>query len=257
MTQKRIGFIALAILFGAGLFLVSACTSASSCSSCEDVVTGIPWSAPDTQTYQLHETESGKPVGTTTLSIERQGDAFALTQSTKDDKGNSDTSVVSADASTLKPTGSTRTITDSKQRTLFETTYESIGTDKCSAGQQVDIKRSDFSPPDSTDPDSTREIVKCVPDHAYDTDESLFLWRTMKFGDGEEVTYQTMAMGDAHLVTLTVQSKEQVTVPAGTFETWKVEIASERSRQLAWFTTSPDHRLVQYVNNQDQTFLLQ
>jgi len=255
MTAKRVIFVALALLLGGGLFAAAACSSANSCSSCEDAVVGIPWSAPDTQTYELDQ--NGSQVGTTTLTVERQGDAFALTQATKDDKGNSDTSIVNADATTLKPRSSTRSIVDSSQRTLFETTYESIGTDKCSAGQQVSIKRSVFSPPDNTKPDSTRQIVKCVPDHAYDTDQSLFLWRTIDFGEGKSVTYQTMATGDAHLVTLTVVGKEQLTVPAGTFETWKVEIASERSRQNAWFTTTPDHRLVQYVNNQGQSFVLQ
>jgi hypothetical protein len=255
MTRKRLAFIALALFFGVGVLGAAACTSADSCSSCEDVVSTIPWSAPDTQTYRLEE--NGSKIGTTTLTIERQGDSFALTQATKDDKGNSDTSVVNADAKTLKPTTTTRTIIDSKQRSLFETTYESIGTDKCSAGQQETIKRSVFSPPDSTKPDSTRVIAKCVPEHAYDTDESLFLWRTIEFADGKSVTYETMAQGDKHLVTLTVQDKEQVTVPAGTFDTWKVEIASERSRQYAWFTTTSEHRLVQYANNQGQTFLLQ
>ena len=255
MTKKRLAFIALALIFGGGFFAAAACTSADSCSSCEDVVTNIPWTAPDSQTYRLEA--NGKAIGTTTLSIEQKGNSFALTQATKDDKGNSDTSVVNADANTLKPSTTTRTITDSKQRTLFETRYESIGTDKCSAGQQETIKRSVFSPPDSTKPDSTRSIVKCVPEHAYDTDESLFLWRTISFKEGDEVTYETMAQGDKHLVTLTVDGKEQITVPAGTFEAWKVEIASERSRQFAWFTTTPEHRLVQYANNQGQTFLLQ
>jgi hypothetical protein len=251
-----LGVVVFVALVG-GLALAASCNSKTPKATTMDIVAGIPWSAPESNSYQL--SQDGSVKGTTKLSVARKDADFELTQSTSDPNGNSDVSVVIADASTLKPKSGTRTITDSKQKTLLETTYDDIGTDQCSSGKIAHITQSVFSPPEQAKPDSKRTIPKCVPEHTYDIDESLFIWRTIDFTKGTQLTYNNLATnsGDNHLVTLTVMDQEKVTVPAGTFDAWLVEVASERSRQKAWFATTADHRLLQYVNNQGQSFQLE
>jgi hypothetical protein len=250
-----LGVVVFVALVG-GLALAASCNTNTPKATTMDIVTGIPWTAPETNVYDL--SQNNGIIGTTTLGIQRKDANFVLTQSTKDPNGNSDVSVINADASTLKPVSATRAITDSSQKTLLEVTYSGVGTDQCSSGKIAHITQSVFSPPTDAKPDSKRTVPKCLPDHSYDIDESLFIWRTIDFTKGAQVTYNNLATnsGDNHLVTLTVMDQEKVTVPAGTFNAWLVEVASERSRQKVWFATTPDHRMLQYVNNQGQSFQL-
>jgi hypothetical protein len=249
---------ALTLLVASAALFASACSSASdTCKECVDIVAGVPWTAPESHAYNLKK--DGDQQGVTTLSVKRDGANVVMTTDSEGTNGTSDVSAVTADASTLKPVSATRTITDKDTRTLLEVTYEDVAKDQCDSGRVARIKQSTFKPPEASKADSTRSNPLCVPDHAYDNDQSLFIWRAINFEKGATLTYWTITAGrrDKHLVTLTVQQQEQITVPAGTFDTWKVEIASERSRQNAWFTTTADHRLIQYVNNQGQSFQLQ
>jgi len=245
------------LLVAAGLFAAACTSSSDKCGECVDIVTGVPWTAPETHVYDLKK--DSEQQGTTTLKVEKKDADVVLTTDSEGTNGTSDVSSVTADAATLKPVSATRTITDKSTRTLLEVTYEDVAKDQCDSGRVARIKQSTFKPPEAAKPDSSRSNPLCVPDHSYDNDESLFIWRTIKFEKGASVTYWTITAGrrDKHLVTLTVQQQEKITVPAGTFDAWKVEIASERSRQNAWFATTPDHRMLQYVNNQGQSFQLQ
>jgi hypothetical protein len=256
MTRRPLALAALlAVLIASMAF--AACTSSTSCSACTDIVTGIPWTAQESHAYELKQ--DGDIKGTTTLTVTQDGSAYVLTQDSRGNNATSDISAVRVDGSTLKPLSAQRTITQSNLKTVLDVTYSDISKDKCDAGRQVRITQSAYKPPDEPKPDSQRTITKCVPEHTYDVDSSLFVWRSIDFKKGATVTYNSMATnrGENHLVTLIVQNEEKVTVPAGTFDAWRVEVASEQSRQRAWFATTPDHRLLQYVNNQGQSFQLQ
>jgi hypothetical protein len=155
------------------------------------------------------------------------------------------------------PSG-TRDVIDSSQRTLLESTYASVDTGKCGSGIQVTVKKKVFNPPTDATPDSQRSVPKCFPEHAYDNDTSLFIWRTIKFEKGYTVTYRswlTNQQGD-QIVTLTVQDQEKVTTPAGEFDSWYVTIEADQTTQQAWFATTSDHRILRY-NNENVTFLLE
>lgn len=258
MMRRIAAGAALTLLLIFGTIAASACSSSSdTCNECVDIVTGIPWTAPESHAYNLKKDSDQQ--GVTTLSVKRDGANYVLTTDSEGTNGTSDVSSVTADATTLKPVSATRTITDKSTRTLLEVSYEDVAKDQCDSGHVARIKQSTFKPPEAAKPDSTRSNPLCVPDHAYDNDESLFIWRTIKLEKDASVTYWTITAGrrDKHLVTLTVLGQEKVTVPAGTFDAWRVEIASERSRQDAWFATTGDHRMIQYVNNQGQSFQLQ
>lgn len=246
---------ALLLLAPPLIFVASACYGSDSCSGCADIVAGVPFTAGEVHTYQLQQNGKDKADFKTTVTAD--GDNLVLKQISTDDQGNSDTTAVTVDATTLKPKSGTRDVIDSSQRTLLESSYEAISSDKCDTGTQITVKKSVFQPPTDATPDSQRSVPKCFPEHAYDNDTSLFIWRTIKFEKGYTVTYRswlTNQQGD-QIVTLTVQDQEKVTTPAGEFDSWYVTIEADQTTQQAWFATTSDHRILRY-NNENVTFLL-
>jgi Protein of unknown function (DUF3108) len=247
-TPKRHRYVIRRSLLLCVLVVVAAaCASTTNAPQHTDIVSQIPWSAPETHTYELQE--NNKPKATTTLSIARDGDAFVLTQRTADDAGNSDESVSRVDASTLKPLSNVHSVTDPGQKRVADATYEDVAQD-CSSKRVVRITQLTYKPPDAADPESTRSNPLCVPDHAYDNDTSLFIWRTLKFEKGYTVTYSAVFSNrrDTQDVTLSVGDKETVTTPAGNIEAWIVDLTADEVTQRAWVATSPDHKLVAYQN---------
>jgi hypothetical protein len=69
---------------------------------------------------------------------------------------------------------------------------------------------------------------------------------TIDFSDGLTVNFQTFdgKSGKAKSYVLKVLGKETVTVPAGTFETWKAEITSDDVAQV-WVTTAEPRKIIQ------------
>lgn len=247
MRKRLFWLLAIPVAF-AGL-VAAGCSDEQACDNCQDVVTNIPWQAPASAEYDLIEND--EDIGDAVLTIEHNGSQFVLQQSFKDDKGNSDEARVVTNADTLKPFESRRVVIDEKQRQVVEANYEPVDAEECDSEEIVIISRTVFSPPDAQEPDSERQSPLCVPKFSYENDSSLFLWRTIDFEEGNSVTYRAVLANrrDTQIVTLTVAGQEQVDVPAGTFDTWRVEITANRRTQVAWFATSDDHQLIRYNNN--------
>lgn len=71
------------------------------------------------------------------------------------------------------------------------------------------------------------------------------LIQTMDFSDGLTMTYQAFdgKTGKTKSYALKVVGKETVTVPAGTFEAWKIELTSDDAATV-WVTTADPKKLV-------------
>lgn len=236
------------------LFVAALCGTGNDCTRCSDIVSSVPFSSGETHTYKLQRDD--KDLGTTVLSVETNGGNFVLKQASTDDKGNSDTSSITVEQATLKPISGHREVTDKDQRRVLDSAY--AGTDKdCSAKIVVQLEQNVYKPPDASDPDSTRKNPLCVPEHAYDNDSSLFLWRTITFEKGYQTSYKTVLTNrrTTQIIDILVREQQRVSVPAGDFDAWLVEITAERTTQRAWFATTPDHRLLEY-NNDGLIFLL-
>ena len=108
--------------------------------------------------------------------------------------------------------------------------------------------------------DGERTDTLDVPNVAYDSWTDLFIWRTINFSQGFDIEYadivacQAPAPPKRLAVKLEVTGGETIEVPAGSFDTWLVEIDAGRD-QKAWFTTDDAHILVRYDNG-DQIFEL-
>jgi hypothetical protein len=175
-------------------------------------------------------------VGQGTLSIRIEGLTTRLSQSYSDG-ANSDEASVVVDSATLKPVSATRTITSATDKDELSVNYTSDG---------ALIKHGD------------RQSGLTVPEHSYDNDTSLFLWRTVKFEPGFTTAYVSIITNrrDRHDVELRVIGKEQVSVAAGQFAAWRIEIESDNATQTAWYADTPARHLLKYDNDRGTTFEL-
>ena len=220
------------------IFSASCLDAQSACAQEEeDIVTAIPWADQESADYLLLDPASDEVCGTGTLSIVRAGDQYELSL-LFESAGNSDMTTVLVDAETLQPAFVRRTRLIDGVSEIIEGEYD----DEEKVIRVVVLED-----------DSRREIPRRLDTERYfDNEMSLFLWRTIRFEEGYEASYETVLanQGGAHrTVRLRVAGIEEITVPAGTFDAWRVEIIAEEVRQLAWFTVTPEHYLLQYHNS--------
>jgi len=182
--------------------------------------------------------DAGKELARGKLSLAVTGVTTTLSQKFESEAAADSIDVV-VDSATLKPASSVRKIDNDNpdDEDLIEVTYSEDG---------ASVKVGD------------RQTGLSVPEHAYDNDSSLFLWRTLPFADGYEASYVTIITNRRNRqdVVLNVKGKETVTVPAGTFDCWRLEISTENARQVAWYADTPSRPLVKYDNDRDVIFEL-
>lgn len=228
----------------------------------QDIVSTIPWGGSEEHRYRLFS--GSDPIGESTLSVERNGEAFTLTQRSEDDEGNLDTSSVEVDAETLKPFAGTREIVDSERREVAASCYETVGghqcddvdAAECDSQQVVGIEERVFDPPEEPSPDIPRRAPLCIPKHSYDNDTSLFIWRTIAFAERFEINYTAVLTGvrDTQTVRITVLDRVGET-PIGDRDAWYVQITGDGKNQYAWFSADDERVLLAYQND-DFTFEL-
>jgi hypothetical protein len=201
-------------------------------------VAGVaPWRDGEALSYRLVD-DDGKMLAEGVLRVEFEGGQTVLSQEFTSSEAQ-DTASVTVDSRTLKPVSARREI--DRQGDGDDETIEVTYTDEGAL-----IKQGD------------RQSGLSVPQHAYDNDSSLFLWRTLPFAEGYEASYVTIITNrrSRQEVYLRVIGKESVTVPAGTFDTWRLEITTSNARQTAWIADTPARPLVRYDNDRDVIFEL-
>jgi hypothetical protein len=222
------------------LLLVTAlaCSSGEAGPPTSDVAGTPPWPDTERSEYVLVD-DDGNQVATAVLSISVDGAETVLEQAFDSDAA-IDTIRVTVDSETLKPIASTREIIEADgDDERIEVEYTEDG----ALIRQGDERQSGLS----------------VPEHSYDNDTSLFLWRTLPFEEAYEASYNTIITNHRtrQKVNLRVEGLESVTVPAGTFEAWKLIITTSNARQIAWYANTPERQLVRYDNDRDLIFELQ
>ena len=206
----------------------------------EEIVTDIPWSDSERAEYVLLDHETLEECGTGTLTVERQGDRYQLTLSFVDvDNENSDVSTVIVDEETLQPFSVRRERVIDGETEAVEGEYD--------REEQV-IRVVEY-----TGDDDPRQVPRRLDEeHFYDNESSLFIWRTILFVEGYDVKYTTVLVnqgGSAREIRLRVREKEEITVPAGTFLAWRVDITGDDLEQVAFFADTPEHQLLFYDNS--------
>ena len=200
-----------------------------------DVVSTIPWTPPETARYRL--LDGDKVRGSGVLSIEAEGDTLIFRQRFEfpDQEITDDISVLT-DALSLRPRSVERVIDGPEGERRCQVEY--------AGGVAIVEQRSEKD---------ERTDRLGVPARSYDSWSDLFLWRTLAFAADYEATYSdilTCSLAKPQLlsVALKVKGVETVSVPAGTFQAWRLEIRSGGRTQKAWYADDAARTLVRYDN---------
>jgi len=224
---------ALSLVFG---LLAAACGGDSNpVISNTEVISEIPWAGPEAARYHITQDDVE---GTGILVLEESDGLLVLSQSFDvPEEEVTDTIVVEADPDTIRPLAVSRVIDGPDGVRICDAQYVPSSVTVEQVGE-----------------DEERTDVLDVPDPSYDTWADLFLWRTLDFRPGFEVSYRdvlTCGIGKPELLTvgLTVKGLETITVPAGTYDVWRLEIDSGGGTQDAWFADDASRVLVKYDND--------
>jgi len=241
-----------ATAIGLAVFVVAAsCFEARAACAQEDeeLVSGIPWSDDERAEYVLLGRDTQEECGTGTLTVERLGDRYQFTlrfeglpEGTTGASPsailNSDTSTVIVDDESLQPFSIRRERMTDGETEAVEGEYD--------REEQV-IRVVEYTG------DDPREVPRRLDEEVYyDNESSLFIWRTIRFEEGYEAKYNTVLVnrgGALREVKLRVIGKDEVTVPAGTFNAWRVDITAGGVDQVAFFADTPERQLLFYDNS--------
>jgi hypothetical protein len=242
-----VGRPGLLLALGLGSLLLAACGLAEEDSlPAQDVVTSIPWTVGEETSYTILDND--EVLGTGVLRIDQEDGQLRLSQHYQNPDFD-DRSSVLVDPATLKPIEAERTITGEDGVLRIEVHYSN-------GVAEIERKATEVGK------EEERRIDRLdVPEHAYDTGASLFLWRTIPMQVDYRAAYRSMATAvvgksQENSVTLRVLRQETVEVPAGTFEAWRLEIRAPGVRQTAWYSADSARRLLKYDNGQN-TFVLE
>jgi hypothetical protein len=190
------------------------------------VVSTIPWAGDESHTYTVKN--NGEVVGRSVLTVDVQGATTVLSQSFRGET--TDESAVTVDSQTLKPQSARREVIARDDDVVVETTYTADG---------AVIKQGE------------RQSGLSVPEHAYDNDTSLFLWRALPYEVGWQGSYITIITNrrSRQKVNLFVVRRETVQLATGEYSAWRLEIKTSNATQTAWYADTPRRELLRYDND--------
>ena len=237
--------VALLALLAPLALLGSACaTGGAGSGDTEDIVGSVPFEDGERLVYELVDA-GGVVVGRGVFTTTARDGAFELVQTYEEvdtpsgERPIVDVATVVVEAATLKPRSSARTIQrrDASDDESHEATYEAGG-----AEPQLVITQL------SGGAERTREVE--LRDHHYDSQSSLWIWRAIALEEGFEASYVSVNPRDASQVTarLVLVDRQTIEVPAGSFETWRLQVRNGRDTRIAWIHVNPPHEIVQWDN---------
>ncbi len=200
-----------------------------------------PWKGAEHFEYNIVKDSDNSAVGTSVFDIQPASDATTIEQRYQLGKV-AQHFVVKVDPQTLKPLASDQELTGSPNDFSLTATY-------------ADNKLAATAKTAQGDKNATIDIA---PD-AYDNNSLLAILRGLPFSEGTAAAFTNVVTANAAQVksTATVSGQESVTVPAGTFDTYKVVMDfGGAQKQTAWYEVADPHRLIKYDNGTTQFVLV-
>ncbi len=228
---------ALVIVAGCGS---SATPAASPSSSAVSLKLTPPWTGADHAEYNIVKDADNSALGASTIDVQPASAATTVEQRVQIGAVTQHF-LVKVDPQTLKPLVSTEEVTGSPNDFSLTGTYADnklTVTAKTSQGE--------------------KNITVDVPPDAYDNNSLLAILRGLPLRAGNAATFTNVIPANAAQVTSTaaVAGQESVTVPAGTFDTYKVVMNfGGAQQQTAWYEVASPHRLIKYDNGTTQFVL--
>lgn len=220
--------------------VLGACGGDSGDHTLSKVFQGPPWSGDETNVYHLLRAEDDEEYGECTMEtrLDVEGGNTRLSRLCTDGE-NRDDGTVLVEPETLEPLSSTRSQyrADRDETYTFHSTYEypivKFASDE--AGDTFETER-DLPEPDDASPD---------PGY-YDDESLLWLVRGIPLSEGWEGSFRDVSAGTGQTfrVDLKVEELEQVSVPLGEFQAWRVRIRTASITQFAWVEAESPHRLI-------------
>jgi len=226
---RRLSTVLLLVAF------VASCSGGDDELVAQDIVSEIPWAGPEVFEYRLLQGDD--PKGTGALKLREAGDELVLEQKFEiPEEQITDSIVAEVEPDTLAPRKIESVIDGPEGERRCDASY---------ADNTVTVEQR------AGEDERTDSLSVPVPH--YDSWSDLFLWRTIEFFEGQELRYVdvlscSLAKPDILSVVLKVKEKEDVEVPAGTFQAWRLEIRSGGRTQKAWYADDEARTLVRYDN---------
>jgi hypothetical protein len=230
------------LLIAATLLLGAAC-GATVTTQVVPVRTPLP--ATEEAIYSVQD-KSGNEIGHAVFRIEPAGDAIRLTQDYQFGEGQVDRAVAVVERDSMQPRSSERLVQDEGKEHRTAATYAADSVTVTYTGERGERSR-------------TADISETT----YDNLESLFLWRTLPMEAGESVSYINVVVDPRRgtisraLATVTVAGREQVQLPSGSVEAWRVDFSSAGVTNHAWYDVDGDRPLVKYAIDRGPTLVLE
>ncbi|MFQ6020116.1 MAG: DUF3108 domain-containing protein [Dehalococcoidia bacterium] len=224
-----------AVLGALALLVSAACDAANQELPTQEVVSSIPWTVPEEAVHRI--VDGDEVIGSGVLGIGRDGPNLRLTQEFEfPERRFTDTVEAVVDAQTLKPRSVERVLTGPDGERRWQVEYFSGVAEVNQTGEG-----------------GQRTDRVNVPEHSYDKWSEIFVWRTIDFLAGYRAAYFSIITADLDKpkqaqIVLQVVQKETVSVPAGRFEVWRLEIRQGGQRQVAWVADTTGRELVRYDN---------
>jgi len=199
-------------------------------------VVRIPW--PDQETTIMEVFHNDQPVGTSRLTVQKDGDEWLLTVANEAQAAR-EVSTIRAHGENLIPSFTQLRSEAEGDSLLLEGRYEA---------RQVSV---------SVDGNETGSFIIQLPDPPYfDNEQVPFVLRAMPLAEGWQggLNLVVIRNGTHAVVGAWVVDREAVETPLGTMDAWKVELRG--LAQFAWIEVDPPHRLVKYVNEGANTITL-
>jgi len=193
-------------------------------------VSEIPWPDIEFTGYVIQDYD-GNEIGSVALLIRKTVDIYNLNQR-YNFEGKSDLiTMANVRIDNLKPLAGTITISEIAFSPIVTYLYKEDGTLTIDAATE----------------EGNRHTVITVPEDAYDNNELLFLLRTIPFEIGYTATFtdvKVITKAEKRTATVTVVGEEELQVPAGNFDTYKVEFTSDGNKKYFWYAKEKPHYLV-------------
>jgi len=193
-----------------------------------------PWQVGEVSRLEVHR---GKTLLLTwDLRVEKKNSEVALVSEQKT-QGFREYAAVFVDPVSLVPARTEFEQESAQGRVTYTATYED---------KDVVIK--------AQTPRGPQELKVRLPARPYfDNEEFIMVLRALPLAEGFKVILDDIVTRTASKAAITVQvvRRENVTVPAGTYDAWVVELKG--TSQFAWISSSAPHELVRYENKQAGT----
>lgn len=230
---------------GALGLLAAACAAGGGSGGAGDVVRAVPFRDGERLVYELVG-DGGEVVGTGVFSATARDGTWELAQSYREPETPpgarpiTDESLVVVDAATLRPLSAWRTIR--RRDPADDESYDAAYAAGAEGGPRLLVTQR------SGGRERVRELE--LPGHHYDSQSALWVWRAAALGEGFEARYASVNPRDASQVVarLVVVDRRTIDVPAGRFETWRMQVRNGRDTRVAWIRTEPPHEVVQWDN---------